>query len=265
MAAGAAYESPALANERRPDELTRQQPGDRLGRAGPGARRGRPPRHPPPAEGTARRDRRRRRRSVGPDRRGFRRVARRLGGGAARREGERAALRSAGRILRARARPASQVQLLRMARQARRRSPTPKPPRSPPPASAPAWPTASASSSSAAAGARSACGWPSAIRRARITALSNSHSQRAFIEGEAARRGLAQPARRHRRLQRLRQPTDALRPHRLGRDVRAPAQLAGGVSPRRRLAAARRALLHARVRASLRRPMPSSTATRATG
>ncbi len=57
----------------------------------------------------------------------------------------------------------------------------------PKPAPTPAWRTASASWSSAAAGARSACGWPSAIPLARITAVSNSATQRAHIEAQAQR------------------------------------------------------------------------------
>ena len=42
------------------------------------------------------------------------------------------------------------------------------------------------SSNSAAAGVRCRCGWRERFPHARITAVSNSHSQRAFIEGEAA-------------------------------------------------------------------------------
>jgi len=55
-------------------------------------------------------------------------------------------------------------------------------------------------------------------------------------------------ARGHLRHQRVRH-RGSLRPRRLGRDVRASAQLAAGVRARRALAAPARALLHARVRA----------------
>ncbi len=52
------------------------------------------------------------------------------------------------------------------------------------------WPTGRTSSNSAAAGARCRCGWPATIPAARITAVSNSQSQRAFIMQQAQARGL---------------------------------------------------------------------------
>ena len=46
------------------------------------------------------------------------------------------------------------------------------------------------SSNSAAAGARCPCGWPKIIRTPRSPSVSNSHSQRGFIEDQARSRGL---------------------------------------------------------------------------
>ena len=102
------------------------------------------------------------------------------------------------------------------------------------------------------------CGWGSlALWMARqfphsqITAVSNSNSQRELIEGEAARRGLNN----------LRVITsdinvfDArpeIRPHRLGRDVRAHDELARIDGSRAVMAEAGRPLLHARLHPSFR-------------
>ena len=184
---------------------------------------------------------------------------------AAAREGERAALRAARRVLRRRARAAPQVQQLLVARRRRRRSTTPRPRRCRRPASAPGSPTASASSSSAAAGARSRCGWPRAIRRSRITALSNSHSQRAFIEAEAARRGLANVEvahARHRTTSTPRERFDRVVSVEMFEHLR---NWPRAFAQRRALAGARRPLLHARVRAPRRALSRSSSATPATG
>ena len=54
----------------------------------------------------------------------------------------------------------------------------------------PISPTASRSSNSAAAGVRCRCGWRGNFRIREVTAVSNSPSQREFIEGEAGKRGL---------------------------------------------------------------------------
>ena len=95
------------------------------------------------------------------------------------------------------------------------------------------------------------CGWGSfslwaaeQFPSSRFTAVSNSSSQRAYIEAEAERRGI----------ENLTVITadmnvfaidQTFRSHRLAGDVRAHAQLAHAVWSRARLAQARRALLHA--------------------
>ena len=71
-----------------------------------------------------------------------------------------------------------------------------------------------------------ASGWPSASRGSRILAVSNSAGQRRFIQRQAARARAWTGSRSSPRHQRLR-PDGPLRPGRLGRDVRAHAQLPG--------------------------------------
>ena len=101
------------------------------------------------------------------------------------------------------------------------------------------------------------CGWGSLTLymaerypRASIVAVSNSAPQRAYI----LRRGAApRPAKRrchHLRHEHLHDRA-ALRPRRLGRDVRAHAQLLAPVRERPRLADARWQVLHAHLRAPL--------------
>src|SRR5450755_4696242 len=227
--------------------------GDRLGGAGIGPGPRRPARHPPPAARAARRNRRPRPRALGGHRPGVLRVAGGCAGRARSGEGERAALRSAGGVLRARARTASQVQRLpverrrRLARRGRGggagRDLRPCRPRRRPerPRARLRLGLAHPVDGRALSG-QPHHGAPELALAARV------HRKRSG----AAR--LGQRARRHLRHQRLRARREraALRPHRLGRDVRAPAQLAGGVAPCRLLARARGALLHARVRASRR-------------
>ena len=93
-------------------------------------------------------------------------------------------------------------------------------------ASTPAWPTGRISWNSAAAGARCRCGWRGSFPNARITAVSNSQSQRAVHRGTGRRAGPAQSPRDHRRHERVRAGPSAFRPCRFGRDVRAHDELA---------------------------------------
>ena len=157
------------------------------------------PRHPPPVEASARTGHRARlladceqmARNCEPRRFvAMRRLRRRRAGP---REGERAALRGARRLLRARClgrhRKYSSCSL---------RDPETTNPRrrggrdaAHSPASGRSSPTACASSSSAAAGARSPCGWRSTTRTRRITAVSNSSSQQRALHPRGPRRGLS--------------------------------------------------------------------------
>ena len=94
------------------------------------------------------------------------------------------------------------------------------------------------------------CGWGSLslfmaqkYLNARITAVSNSASQRAFIKAQATRLGLDQSAGDHGRHERFRRD-GAFRPHRLDRDVRAHVELAAAARAAARLARPRRQPLH---------------------
>ena len=202
------------------------------------------------AEGAAARDRRRRRRALGEIAEAFVAHARRLGGRAPHRQGQRAALRGAGRVLRARARAASQVQLLRVPR---RHGAT----------------LADAEAAALATTCERAglvdgqrilelgCGWGSLTLwmaerypASRITALSNSRSQRRFIEAEAERRGLANVEVLTEDFNRFDRPASASTASSRSRCSSICAtgrrRFAGS-----RLARARRTLLHARVRPPL--------------
>ena len=106
--------------------------------------------------------------------------------------GERAALRIAAGIFRSDARPAAQIFLLLLPAIPQYRSRRPRSALSPKPRSTRRWPTASVSSSSAAAGDRCRCGWRENIPPRAYVAVSNSHSQRAFITGSAEARRVAQ-------------------------------------------------------------------------
>ena len=124
--------------------------------------------------------------------------------------------------------------------------------------------TASACSSSAADGARCRSGWRERFpRQRRSSAVSNSRTQRAFIDAQAGARGLNNLSSHHRRHERLRGPAP-LRSRRLGRDVRAHAQLAPLLRARGAgwIATARR--FHPRLHASPVR-LPVRRARRATG
>ena len=121
------------------------------------------------------------------------------------------------------------------------------------PSSMPISPTGRRSSNSAAAGARCRCGWRGNFRmrgssRSRIRARSANTSRR-----EAAQRGLGNLARGHRGHERCSIPSSAVRPHRLGRDVRAHDELARAADARARMAGAGRALVHACLHPSRRR------------
>ena len=170
------------------------------------------------------------------------------------REGQRAALRGAGRILRARAGPAPQVQQLLLGRRRPHAGRRPRPPRCASPASAPAC----------ADGQdilELGCGWgslslwmadalpqqPRSPRcRTRIRSAATSRS-------EAAARGLRQPARDHLRRQRASRPRpahyDRVVSVEMFEHLRNWPQMFARVA---RLAQARRPLLHARVRAPRR-------------
>ncbi len=107
------------------------------------------------------------------------------------RRGQCPALRDPGGVLRSRARAAAQIFVLPLRRRHRhacRRGRTRAAGRAP---NTPRLPTASAFSNSAAAGARCRCGWRGTIRRRGSPSVSNSHSQREFIAGQAKAEGLA--------------------------------------------------------------------------
>ena len=117
------------------------------------------------------------------------------------------------------------------------------------------------------------CGWGSLslwmarqFPHAQVTAVSNSHSQREYIEAEAAARGLNNLRGDHRRHERVR-PAAAVRPHRVGGDVRAHDELARTADARAVMAGAGRPLLHAHLhpphrRLSVRPRRPRRTGSR---
>ena len=83
------------------------------------------------------------------------------------------------------------------------------------------------------------CGWGSlslcdgaALSHAAITAVSNSHSQRDYIEGEAATARPRPTCASSRADMNVFDAERAVRPHRLGRNVRAHGQLARAADPR---------------------------------
>ncbi|MED5618500.1 class I SAM-dependent methyltransferase [Ideonella sp. BN130291] len=164
-------------------------PGHPLGRTGPGARHGGARRRAPPAEGPAGRGARHRHRSRRPAHRQLCGPAARCATCAAAAQGERAALRGAGGLLRRSAGQAPEVQQLLVGRgravAGRSRGPCA------------GHHLHRAELADGQQVLELGCGWGSLslwmaqrYPASRITAVSNSQSQRAHIEAEAARRGL---------------------------------------------------------------------------
>ena len=106
------------------------------------------------------------------------------------REGQRAALRAAGRLPRPDPRAAAQVLGLPVGRRRADAGPGRGGDARAVLRARPGRATGCGSSTSAAAGARCRCGWPSSYPAAQITGVSNSHGQREWIESERDRRGL---------------------------------------------------------------------------
>ena len=169
--------------------------------------------------------------------------------GAARRQGQRAALRGAGGVLRPRARAPPQVQLLLVARRRRRRSTTPRPPRS----------TATCERAGLADGQHIlelGCGWGSLTlwMAARYPAAASPRCRTrtrsaSYIEAEAARRGLANVqvvTARHERTSTTDERFDRVVSVEMFEHMR---NWPAAVRPRRAAGCARRPLLHARLRA----------------